>query len=401
MPRRGEGRPLREGFTTGSAAAAGAFVCVLALHGRAGDMPRVVEVPTPDAMGRVAVPVQGCCVLPRADGPREAWAEVIKDGGDDPDATHGALIRVRALLDPAPSPLPSPTPHPVPASVRIEGGKGVGRVTLPGLPVRPGLAAINPAPRRQIALAVGEALDRCGSPCRSVDILIEVPLGFAISRRTMNARLGILGGISILGTAGIVRPFSHDAWRATVDAGLDVARALGLDEVGLCTGRRSERLLRGHCQGLHESGCVQMADLFAHALRQAAGHGFQRIHLACYGGKLVKMAQGFEHTHASRGGMDFADLTARLEACGMASHIAARAKGAVTARHVFELAREHGLETALARGLARDALHQARRLAGPVPELRLLAFAHDDCLMAGCRLPAGSDTARDISDVAC
>lgn len=386
-----ETAPLREGFTTGSAAAAAAKASVLLLH----DIRLTsLDIPRPDSLGRLRVPLRDCGRVRRAGGHEEAWAEVVKDGGDDPDATHGAVVRARVLLQPATMPL-SET-----ASVRIEGGCGVGRVTLPGLPVLPGMAAINPAPRRQIALAVAEALFLAHSSCRSVDVLIEMPAGFAIACKTMNARLGILGGVSILGTAGIVRPFSHDAWRATVTSGCAVAKAMGFSALGLCTGRRSERLLREHCPDLLEHACVQMADLFAHALQQAAAHGFERICIACYGGKLVKMAQGFSHTHASRGRLDFVDLAARLEALGLPPDAVREAAGAVTARHVFEVAKKHSLQHALARELAHKALDQARRHAGDGPMLELFAFAHDDSLMISCSQPGRPVHFRESSHAA-
>lgn len=374
MTQRNENASLREGFTTGTAAAAAAMACVLLLHGQSCDL---LDVPSPDGSQRIHAPLHASGVVARCDGLQEAWAEVIKDGGDDPDATHGAIIRCRMVL------------HPSVASeadqacrIRIDGGQGVGRVTLPGLPVPPGQAAINPGPRKQIARAVQEALILCQSSCGEADIVIEVPAGYAIARKTMNARLGILGGISILGTGGVVRPYSHDAWRATVEAGCAVARAMGCDCIGLCTGRRSERLLRRELTSLPQQACVQMADLFSHALRQARAHGFSRICIACYGGKLVKMAQGLEHTHASSGALDFTELAHRLSACGAPEHAVVQARTAVTARHVFELARDAGVEADLGKSLALDALAHARSHAGPHATLEIFAFSHDDRLMA-------------------
>lgn len=369
-------RPLREGFTTGSAAAAAAKACVLLLHGRA---PEAVDIPTPDNASRLRIAIARAGVVTPG---REAWGHVVKDGGDDPDATHGMTIRSRVLLHPPENDFARSR-----ARIRIEGGAGVGRVTLPGLPLPPGHAAINPGPRRQIALALAEGLAETACPCRDMDVLVEAPGGHVAAAKTMNARLGIMGGISILGTGGIVKPFSHDAWRASVEAGCKVAKALGYREIGLTTGRRSERLLRRELPTLPEMACVQMADLFSHALGLAGAHGFERVNIACYGGKLVKMAQGLDHTHASRGALDFEELARRCQACGLPPEIVAACRKAVTARHVFELARAHGLETALAQDLGRDALRHARMRTGPGPELRIFAFSFDDSLLALVRQP--------------
>ncbi len=376
---RGHGA-LREGFTTGTAAAAAAKACVLLLCGAPHGSVGHVDVPTPHGTSRLLVPVAQC----GRDGVA-AWAEVIKDGGDDPDATHGALIRSRVVLHPAT--LPSSRE----ILVRIEGGHGVGRFTLPGLPLPPGHAAINPGPRKQIALAVAEALAETLSPCREADVLVEAPQGGRIATKTMNARLGIIGGISILGTSGVVKPFSHAAWRATVEAGLNVAKALGRSCVGLCTGRRSERLLQGVLPELDDASCVQMADLFSHALQAAANRGFSRIVISCYGGKLAKMAQGLAHTHASSGQLDFAALARRCQRLGMPPDLVRRARSAVTARHVFDLAEEAGLDRVLAAELAQSALaHAIRHVAGvqPLPHLELYAFSHTDALLAVVHSPS-------------
>lgn len=372
------GQRLREGFTTGSAAAAAAKACVLAL---CGERPTRVDIPLPGALGRLWVPVARTQVVE----PHEALAEVIKDGGDDPDVTHGARIRCRLRLTPPDSEGAWPALLPV----RIEGGEGIGRVTLPGLPVAVGQAAVNPAPRKQVAAAVAEALAERARPCSGVDLLLEIPGGHLLAAGTMNSRLGIQGGLSILGTSGIVRPFSHAAWHATVTAGLEVARAAGHTTVGLCTGRRSERLLRAQCPLLPDTACIQMADLFSQALTEAASRGFARIAIACYGGKLAKMAQGLDQTHAHNGSLDFAALARRCRALGLDDAAVTEVQRAVTVRRVLDLAAAGGLLQPLVRELAAEALQRARRHTGPAPELELWAFATDDTLLTSARLPAG------------
>ncbi len=372
------GRPLREGFTTGTAASGAAkAAALLLLTGRA---PGTVSVPLPGG---------GCMELPVAGAWREdgaARAVVVKDGGDDPDATHGARIGCRVSF----------APDAGPGGVLVDGGEGVGRVTLPGLPVPVGQAAINPAPRAQIAAAVAEAAREAGH-AGGLSAVVSVAGGEAIARGTLNPRLGIVGGISILGVSGIVRPFSHEAWKASVAEALDVARALGHETVGFSTGRRSERLLRAARPGLPETACVQAADFFAFALAQAGARRFRRIVWAAFGGKLVKMAQGLENTHARKGDTDFSALSGWCAAAGWPEKTARRAATANTARHAFEMAPSAEAKAALARLLADAALAHMRRFAGDGPELEILVFDFDGaplCRSASRNLPDKHEVAR-------
>ena len=359
--KRDPSRPLRQGFTTGSAAAAAAKAAAMALLG-AGGHPQRVDIPLPGG-GRLEVPLADV----RADG----WAWVVKDGGDDPDATHGARIGCRVeLLPDGPA-----------GAVELEGGPGVGRVTLPGLPVPPGQAAINPVPRRQIAEAVGEAL-RAGGFSGAARVTVEVENGEAIARHTLNPRLGILGGISILGTAGIVKPFSHEAWRATIASGLAVARAAGLTTCAFSTGRRSERMLMAHCPGFFPLSFVQAADFFAFSLRSAVEMGFTEIVWGCYFGKLAKMAQGLEYTHAHAGATDFTLLADLAAVAGAAPAITQAVAAANTARHALELVQPAGVRRVFAALTARRALRAARSFAGPGPRLRLVCFDFDQGVLS-------------------
>lgn len=370
MARPSDARPLREGFTTGTAAAGAALAALTLLcEGRA---PQKVRVPlppfAPPPHGQKAL-FAGCCpstwrLLPvaccapgpapepanrhenpeaasalpgarGANGLQAAHASIRKDGGDDPDATSGALITATVFFRGVdfttgsegsaarhePGPLrpfargaePAYMPE-RPDFVRIEGGPGVGRVTLPGLPVPVGKAAINPVPQEQIRFALGlYAARRAPLRCPPLLVVVSVPEGREIARRTFNPRLGIVGGISILGTQGTVRPFSHAAWRATIEQGLSVALATGCQTVCLTTGRRSEKLLMARYPRLAPQSFVQAADFARFSLHAAGSLPFPRILWGCFFGKLVKLAQGHAYTHARDAELDMAALA---ELCG-------------------------------------------------------------------------------------
>ncbi|MDR3320664.1 MAG: cobalt-precorrin-5B (C(1))-methyltransferase CbiD [Desulfovibrio sp.] len=304
-------KPLREGFTTGSAAAGAALAAlILLVEGRA---PKNVSVPLPPfhvpTDGRtplyaharcssfVRVPVEQCRLFDVSG----AKAAVRKDGGDDPDVTSGALIVACVTFDPKADGV----------DIQLNGGQGVGRVTLPGLPVPVGEAAINPGPREQIRVALSQYVEKYArrfGPCPELAVVISVPEGEALASRTLNPRLGIVGGISILGTRGIVCPFSHTAWQATVRKGLDVALTSGCATVCLSTGRRSEALLMEKYPHLLPQAFIQAADFAAFSLRAAGPMPFTNIVWGCFFGKLLKLAQGMEYTHARKGSLDLGGL---------------------------------------------------------------------------------------------
>lgn len=323
---------LRTGFTTGSAAAAAAKAASLLLF--IGEVPDTVDIPLPTG-GRLSIPVHSR--QRRDDG--AAVCTVIKDGGDDPDVTHGAEIgaRVRRIAGRDGE------------SVEILGGTGVGRVTRPGLDVPPGEPAINPVPRRMIRDAVAEAVsealeykDRAGRaatdegrPALSVEIF--VPEGERLAAHTLNARLGILGGISILGTTGIVTPLSHDAYIATIRSALSVAAAAGIPEIALTTGRRSEKFVQALWPDLPEAAFIQMGDFFQLALEDAAQRGFRVLRIAAFFGKAVKMASGVGHTHAAKSSLTLATLAEQVFAATGDADLGQNIREANTARHAFEI----------------------------------------------------------------
>jgi cobalt-precorrin-5B (C1)-methyltransferase len=316
-------RGLRRGWTTGTCAAAAAKAGALALErGRA---PEEVEVPLLLPGRRQRFPVERCSIAGQ-----EATAVVVKDAGDDPDVTHGAHLTATVRRRPAPG-------------IELAAGPGVGTVTKPGLGLDVGAPAINAGPRRQIRLAVGEALDLEHA---GVEVELSVPGGEKMARRTTNPRLGIAGGISILGTTGIVRPFSTQAWRASVGQAVDVVHAQGGGQVVLTTGGRSERAAMDLLPGLDEVAFIEVGDFTGYALKRAAGHGLDRCWFVGMAGKLSKLAAGIMMTHWTRSKVDPAMLADLTRDAGGEETLAAAVAKANTARHAYELWRGAGLAAA-------------------------------------------------------
>ena len=314
-------RKLKTGFTTGTAAAAAAKAALACLL--TGGRPDRVRVRLLTGE-MLSIPVESV----RRTADKAAVARVVKDAGDDPDVTHRAVIGARVtLLDKGAGD---------PDAVRIEGGPGVGRVTKPGLDVAPGEAAINPGPQRMIREAVADVRRSSGRRC-PVSVQVFVPRGEQLARKTLNARLGILGGISILGTTGLVRPMSHEAYRATIRKALDVARAAGVRAPVLTTGRRSERFAQRLRPELPEEAFVQIGDYFAFSLAAAAHRGFDGVGLAVFFGKAVKMARGVPHTHAAKSRQSLAQLADWVRAETGDDRLAEAVRGANTARHAFDM----------------------------------------------------------------
>jgi cobalt-precorrin-5B (C1)-methyltransferase len=287
-------RPLRSGFTTGACAAAAAKAAATALLGL--PVGAFVEIPLPGGE-RVNIKLDGAGL----DG--EAWASVIKDAGDDPDVTNGARISARARMVDSEG------------DVLIRGGRGVGTVTRPGLAVRPGEPAINPVPRKMITEAVREALAEAESD-RSVEITIEAPEGERLAKKTMNERLGIVGGISILGTTGIVKPLSGEAWRATITAGMDVAKAMGLVEIVLSSGRTSE-LAHMKKYALPEPSYVMMGDHVEFSLLEAGKREFGAVYVCAQWAKMLKIAMATPDTHVRAGALDIGRALEFLKGLGL------------------------------------------------------------------------------------
>ncbi len=289
---------MRSGYTTGACAAAAAKAAVLKLLGSGLKPGGLVELLLPGGQ-RVSFVISKCGLSKAL-----ATASVIKDAGDDPDVTNGAEISASAAFPGAGEP----------SSVAIKGGKGVGVVTRPGLPVAIGEPAINPVPRRMITQAVREAM---GSDPRPVEVTISVARGEELASKTLNGRLGIVGGISILGTTGIVKPLSGAAWKATISSSMKVARAMGLETAVLSAGRTSER---AHMRrfNLPPPSYVMMGDYAEYSMKEAARKRFSRIHICAQWAKLIKIAMGTPDTHVRSGAIDMGRAADFLRgACGM------------------------------------------------------------------------------------
>lgn len=253
---------------------------------------------------------------------------IIKDGGDDPDCTHGAEIVAEVTLTTQPG-------------VELRGGIGVAMVTKPGLGLDVGTPAINPVPRRNITEMVLEEL--VGTNYPGAVVTISVPDGEERAKKTLNARLGLLGGISILGTTGIVLPYSTAAFIASVVQGIGLAATHGVKELVFTTGGRSEAYAMKLLPHLHEVSFIQVGDYVGIGIKQAMRYGIPIVHIAGMMGKLSKMADGRMMTHASASEVNM-DLLARLaEARGAPAETVEAIKGANTARHVLEICSQAGI----------------------------------------------------------
>ena len=344
-------RRLLSGYTTGACAAAAAKAAVLLLVG----LPRSerVEIPFPDG-SRHGFAVHHCEVKSG-----QAWASVLKDAGDDPDVTNGAEIvaEVHFLA----------TDEPPADGVRLEqtsiflcGGAGVGRVTKPGLAVRPGEPAINPVPRQMVLAAVLEALG--AEADKIVQVVISVPRGEELAEKTLNKRLGIVGGLSILGTTGIVHPVSAEAWTATIEASLSVAKETGLREVVLSTGRTSEKGVQT-LLSLPEEAFAMMGDYLEFSLLAAARRGFTAIHLAGMWAKIMKAALEIPQTHVRHGALEVSDGLALLARLGADPALLISLKEVNTAREIHERLQEQGRDD-LIRGVCEAAKRYAQKISG-------------------------------------
>lgn len=282
--------PLRRGWTTGACAAAAAKAAAQLLMRGAAPDPVAITLPG-GQMPQFALAHQRV---------GEGWAEVgiVKDAGDDPDVTHGAMIVTRI----APG-LPG-------NGLVFRAGDGVGTVTRPGLPLPPGEPAINPMPRKMIAAALAEA----GAPADLV-VTVSIPGGETLATRTLNARLGIVGGLSILGTTGIVIPFSCAAWIDSIHRGIDVARASGLSHIAGSTGSTSEAGVRA-LYDLPEPALIEMGDFVGGFLKYLRTHPVPRVTIAGGFAKLSKLAQGRMDLHSKRGAVDLAFLAEQIRALG-------------------------------------------------------------------------------------
>lgn len=314
-------KPLRSGWTTGACAAAAAKAAYLALAGRG--FPDPVEI-----------------VLPRGERPRfalstrvldrdSATAGVIKDGGDDPDVTHGAEVLATVRLG-APG-----------SGIAFKGGPGVGIVTRPGIPVPIGEPAINPGPRRIVSANLLAAADEIGGPT-DVEVTISIPKGVDLADKTLNPRLGIVGGISVLGTTGVVVPYSCAAFIQTIQRAVKVAAASGATHVAASTGFASERAAR-RVHGLPDVALIDMGDFVGGLLKYLRAHPLPRLTLAGGFAKFVKFGEGELNVHSKESRVDFDALAELVREIGGDDALVAASRAANTAIEVLERAAAAGL----------------------------------------------------------
>ncbi len=315
------GTALRRGWTTGTCAAAAARAAYEALvSGTCLDM---VEVVLPGG-GRASFATAMC----ESDGVF-GRAGVVKDAGDDPDVTHGALI------------VASVTKGQIGSGIIFKAGEGVGTVTKPGLPISPGEPAINPVPREMIGNSIREVSRRYGAG-EDVVVEISIPGGEEIAKKTLNGRLGILGGLSILGTTGIVIPYSCAAWIHSIHRGVDVARALGLTHIAGSTGSRSENSVKAF-YNLPNEALIDMGDFVGGMLKYVRTHPVARVTITGGFAKMTKLGQGMLDLHSKRGSVDFQWLAERVALAGAPAELIASVRTANTAQLVLEYAKAHGI----------------------------------------------------------
>lgn len=395
---------LRCGFSTGTAATASARAALRQLLAGRTAACLAVRLPSgiffPVSIGEAYLTGQG------------AVATVIKDGGDDPDVTHGAVIRAKVRCWSSGAAEGSSTGGSNCLSgILLVAGEGVGVVTRPGLPIAIGEPAVNPVPRRMLAENLTEELllwdavegiSRGGvnpsTPPRKaavhlpfarsadrlerllVELEIEVPRGQEMARRTLNPRLGVMGGISILGTTGLVKPFSHDAYRETIQAALSVAASMGCRSILLSTGGKSERLARQLFPAWPDEAFVQIADFFAFALEEGRQRSFREVVLSVFFGKALKMAQGHPYTHAHTVPLDLKPLARQAEAAGYARALSCQLEQANTAREALDMLLANRAED-LIRVVGRDVLKQAAKIVGERVAVRVLIFGYGGNLL--------------------
>jgi len=306
---------LRTGFTTGSCATAASKACILAIQNQ--KIIENVDIILPKR-SRLEIEIDSCEFTTNS-----AKCSVIKDGGDDPDVTHGAAIFVNIELTD------------VIGEIEIDGGEGVGRVTKPGLGLEIGSAAINPTPKKMILENVKEVgeelLEKNG-----IRVVVSVPKGKELGPKTDNPRIGIMGGISILGTSGIVIPYSTASFAAAIRQQISVVNTMNDDNVVLTTGGRSEDFARKIID-LPDHSFIQMGDFSGYTIKQCAKQELKKAYVAGFIGKLAKMAAGVKQTHVKGGKVDMKFLSELAKRCNAGEDTISKILGANTARNVQEI----------------------------------------------------------------
>ena len=351
---------LRFGWTTGTCATAAVNAAYTAMV--TGQFPDRVTIVTPSGKNadlEVADMVSG-------HDDRGAWfrAGIVKDAGDDPDVTHGALIRATVWAARPGS------------GVSFRGGEGVGTVTKPGLPIPAGEPAINPVPRQMMQGAVADLAQALGGP-EDVEIEISVPDGAKIALKTWNPRLGIEGGISILGTTGVVRPLSCSAWIASIHRGIDVARANALTHVMGSTGATSEGWGRATYE-LPDIALIDMGDFVGGMLKYMRRHPVPNLSILGGFGKMVKLSQGATDLHSARSQVDFRRLAVLAGESGMDPAHVAGANSVLEVSDMASVPQRSMLADAVAAGALDTAMAQ---LQGAPTRVEVVIIGRDGTLL--------------------
>ncbi len=341
--------PLRSGYTTGSCATATSLAAARLLLGAAAS--DAVEIVLPK--GKVVLMRLEFCRLFE----EGAEAGTLKDAGDDPDVTHGALVFARVRLSSEPG-------------VRFHAGPGVGTVTKPGLTLPVGEPAINPVPRQMMTSHLTQLADEYGYT-GGFEVAIGVENGEALALKTMNPRLGILGGLSILGTSGIVRPFSCAAYIASINQGIDVARANGYRHLAACTGNASEDAMRQH-YGLADTALVEMGDFVGAVLKHLRKAPVEKLSLCGGFGKISKLAAGHMDLHSRHSSIDLAQLAGWAAEIGASSEVQQAMRAANTSQQALALASAAGVK--LGDAVCAHALAFARKTVPAQVQLEVFAI---------------------------
>lgn len=313
---------LRTGYTTGTSATAAAKAALLSIINQTKIENVDVKLPKGDF---IKIPIHLCQFDKNG-----AKCSVIKDGGDDPDVTHGAEIVVELSFTDKIN------------EIEIDGGEGVGIVTKPGLGLELNKAAINPVPKKMINENLREITDK-HLVKKGIKVIISVPKGKELGPKTDNPRIGILNGISILGTSGIVIPFSTASYAASIRQNIDVAIAMGNYTVVLTTGGRSEDFAKKIID-LPEHCFVQMGDFSGYTIQQCARKEIKKAYVVGFIGKLAKMAAGVKQTHVKGSKVDMNFLAELAKKCNANEIIIESIKKANTARHVSEIITENNVK---------------------------------------------------------
>ena len=343
-----KGERLRRGWTTGACAAAATRAAYAALLTGAFPDPVAIELPKGQR--------PSFALAEEALGAGFARAGIVKDAGDDPDVTHLALIHATVREGPRGS------------GVEFRAGPGVGTVTRPGLPVAVGEPAINPVPRRMMRREVAAVAAAHGG---SGDVVVEIGVrdGERLAGKTWNPRLGIVGGLSILGTTGVVIPYSCSAWIHSIHRGVDVARAMGLTHVAGCTGRTSEEAVQ-RLHGLPDEAMIDMGDFAGGLLKHLRRHPVPRLTIGGGFAKMSKLADGSLDLHSARSRVDPARLAERAAGCGADAALQGRIRAAGAAGEVLALAERAGI--GLAEAVAAAARETAREVVRGAAEVEVV-----------------------------